>query len=45
MIIKYQLIMVETVTISADRVCDINTFADWSKAEEMYGKLRGNYGR
>lgn len=29
------------VPISTDRVCDINTEADWLKAEEMYLKLRG----
>ena len=27
------------VKIPAERVCDINTLSDWSRAEEMYAKL------
>jgi N-acylneuraminate cytidylyltransferase len=29
------------VPIPANRVCDINTFDDWSRAEELYKKLKG----
>lgn len=29
------------VPIPADRVCDINTFDDWSRAEELYKNLKG----
>jgi len=29
------------VPIPAARVCDINTFDDWSRAEELYKKLKG----
>jgi pseudaminic acid cytidylyltransferase len=29
------------VPIPADRVCDINTFDDWIRAEELYKKLKG----
>jgi N-acylneuraminate cytidylyltransferase len=29
------------VPIPSDRVCDINTFDDWNRAEELYKKLKG----